>query len=242
MALPPNKKVPDAKASTSPGDYPYIFGSRDTNGAGVVTGVDPNKPNESYRSEINHDGSFETREISAKFDGMVTSHNHHERHNAGSSSKNNDGNVDTSGQATMNSNVKGDSGSASGGTEYKGSNKSIGGAADSSTSVSPGGKSYKLYNDDVIEYMSKDKALSVDGNEIIAIGGSSVSMISGDYGVHVQGSGGLDLQSESKAQLNCLSDIIITSLTTITLVVGASSIVLTPSTITIKSPKIDLNP
>jgi len=241
MGQPPNKKVPDPAAISNPGDYPYIFGYRDTNGAGVITAVDPNKPNESYRCEINHDGSFETREISDEFDGMVTSHIHHERLNVGSTSKNNDGNVDISGQATLNMNIKGDIGTASGGTEYKAANKSVVGVSESSTSVSPGGKSYKLHDDDVIEYISKDRAISVDGNEVKAIGGSSMTMVSGGFGIHAQGSG-LDLQSETRGQFDCLADIKITSLTNITLKVGASSIIITPASIIIKSPRVDINP
>jgi hypothetical protein len=241
MGQPPNKKVPDPIAITNPGDYPYVFGYRDTNGAGVITGVNPNKPNESYRSEINHDGSFETREISDEFDGMVTSHVHHERLNAGSTSKNNDGNVDISGQATLNMNIKGDIGSSSGGTEYRAANKSVVGTSESSTSVAPGGKTYRLHDDDVIEYMSKDRAISVDGNEVKAVGGSSITMISGGYGIHAQGTG-LDLQSETRGQFNCLGDIQITSLTNITLKVGASTITITPASIIIKSPRVDINP
>jgi hypothetical protein len=76
MGQPPNKKLPDPAAISNPGDYPYIFGYRDTNGAGVITAVDPNKPNESYRSEINHDGSFETREISDEYDGYYYTAKH----------------------------------------------------------------------------------------------------------------------------------------------------------------------
>lgn len=235
MGQPPNKKLPDPKAITTPGDYPYIFGHRDTNGAGVITAVDPNNPNDSYRCEINHDGSFETREISDEYDGMVTSHVHHERLNAGSTSKNNDGNVDISGQATFNMNIKGDIGTSSGGTEYRAAEKSIVGTSESSTSVAPGGKTYRLHDDDVIEYMSKDRAISVDGNDVTAVGGSSLTMVSGGFGIHAQGSG-LDLQSETRGQFNCLGDIQITSLTNITLKVGASMIVMTPASITITSP------
>ena len=234
MGQPPNKKLPDPKAITDPGDYPYIFGYRDTNGAGVISGIDPNKPNESYRSEINHDGSFETREISDEYDGMVTSHNHHERLNAGSTSKNNDGNVDFSGQATLNSNYQGDVGYASGGTEYKAAVKTISGSAESSTTVAPGGKSYKLYDDDVIEYMSKDRAISVDGNEVRAIGKSSITMVQGDFGIHAQGSNGLDLQSESEAQLRATQKINIQSDTEILLKVGGATVDVTPATITAK--------
>ena len=216
MGIPPNKKIPDSAAAEKPGDYPYIFGHRDTNGAGVMMGVNPNKPNESYRSEKNHDGSFETREISAEFGGMVTSHQHHERANAGSSSKNNDGNVDTSGQATNNSNVKGDSGSASGGTEYKGSGKSVGGAAEASTCVAPGGKVYQLHSDDVVQNIEKDKIVNVDGKHTSSIGGLCFAMIGGDYGLHVQGKKGIDIKADN--------DITIESKTKITLKVGKNSI------------------
>jgi hypothetical protein len=205
-------------------------------------GVDPNKPNESYRSEINHDGSFETREISDEFDGMVTSHQHHERANAGSSSKNNDGNVDTSGQATMNTNVKGDTGSASGGTEYKGNQKSIGGSSESAASFTPGGKLYTLSEDDIIENTKKDKLTDVGGNDIKSVGGLSYIMTGGDYGVHAQGGKGVDIQSESKAQIHAVSDILIESDSKITLKVGASTIVITSGNITIKSPRVDINP
>ena len=245
MAEPPNKKIPESAAQEKSVEHPvFLFMEVDALGRATTKHANPSKPNDSFTSKVNHDGSFETEEISDSFGGMVTSHKHHERHNAGSSSKNNDGPVDESAQGTKNSNVMGDSGSAAGGTSYVGSTKEIGGSEEGTFKTVPGGKSYTTTTGDIVEKFVGSHHTNIEGDVVRSITGQNFEMVKGDFGLFAQDGGGIDMQSDSgRIRMSAeAQDILIEAKTKITLKVGGSTIVIEPSVITITSAKIDLNP
>lgn len=184
MSQPPNKKVPESAAQTRSVDHPvYLHMITDVLGRVLTTHANPNKPKEAFQSTVNHDGTFSTKEVSDKFKGMNTSHTHHERSNAGSSSKNNDGPVDSSAQGTKNSNVKGDSGGAVGGTSYKGAKKEIGGAQEGTMSTVPGAKTYVHSGGDRAYKLDKNRDTHIDGDDTSTVMGSKIEAVYKDIGL-----------------------------------------------------------
>jgi hypothetical protein len=237
---PPNKKIPESAAQTKEPDHPvYLFMETDTNGRMKGIHRNPNKPNDSYEVDINHDGSYKTKEISDGYNGIETSHTHHERKNAGSSSNNTDGNVDVSNQSTENRNTKGDSGGATGGIQYEGSTKKVGGSQEGNFDVVPGGKSFISKDGDSVVKLTGDQHTSITGDKVDVIVGNKMNIVDGEFGINVQG-GNYDLQLDSgKARIKAGNDILIDSDTKITLKVGSSTIVIDSSSITITSAAVN---
>ena len=98
------------------------------------------------------------------------------------------------------------------------------------------GKTYKIgTGGDNVSYFACDTHEYSEGDHISSTKGNKYTMVKeGDYGVHVQDKN-IDFQADSgKARIKTGSDILIESDTKITLKVGGSSIVITPSNITIK--------
>jgi hypothetical protein len=223
MGMPPNKKVPPSAAQEKEGEWYNYSGEVDALGRVRIKYADPENPNDSHEWLVNHDGSFETRETSEDYEGMITKHDHHERKNTSSTSENTEGNADRSFQSTLNQNTFGDMCNAATGKYYKGSDTEIGGSTNGST-CAPQGKSYSLHADNVVMDLKKDRLVSIEGNDITGVKGLCMIMVQGDYGVHAQGSKGLDLQSESQAQLRAAQKINIKSDSEINLEVGNSTV------------------
>jgi uncharacterized protein (DUF2345 family) len=232
---PPNKKMPPSAAQTKEPEHPvYLYMEADTNGKIKSVHRNPNKPSDSFESEVNHDGSFKTKEVSDGYQGMETSHTHNERKNAGSSSKNTDGNVDESNQSTKNENTKGDKGSASGGTKYEGSTKVVGGASEGKVEVVPGGKTFASKEGDSVTSLKGDQHTSITGDKVDAIVGNKMNIVKGEFGINVQGGGNFDLKVDSgKLQLSSANELTVKSTTKITLAVGNNKIVISPAGISI---------
>jgi len=235
---PPNKKVPESAAQTKSVDHPvYLHMITDVLGRMITTHANPNKPKDAFESTVNHDGTFHTKEVSDSHKGLNTSHTHHERSNAGSSSKNNDGPVDGSAQGTKNSNVKGDSGGATGGTSYKGATKEVGGTAEGSFTTTSGGKTWENKESDWTYRVNGKYHIDVKDDYIAyTYGNRNEIVVGGEYGVHTQGAKSIGLVSQGKdITLNAGKEITLEAGVKITLKVGSSTIVITPSDITITS-------
>jgi len=235
MGMPPNKKVPPSAAQEKEGEWYNYSGEVDALGRVHIKYADPENPNDSHEWLVNHDGSFETREISEDFEGMITKHDHHERKNTTSTSENTEGNADRSFQSTLNQNTFGDMCNAATGKHYEGSEKKIGGSSDSSA-YSPQGKAYSLHPDSVVMDIQKDRLVSIEGNDITGIKGLCMIMAKGDIGLHSQGDNGLDLQSESKAQVRAAQKINIQSDTEIQLKINGCVIDITTASIKLSIP------
>jgi hypothetical protein len=226
MGQPPNKKVPESAAQTKSVVHPvYLHMITDVLGRMITTHANPNKPKDAFHSSVNHDGSFNTEEISDSFKGMKTSHTHHERSNAGSSSKNNDGPVDSSAQGTKNSNVKGDSGGATGGTSYKGAKKEIGGTSEGTMSTVPGAKTYVHSGGDRIYKLDKNCDAHIDGDDTSTVMGSKIDAVYKEIGL-VSVTGNISVKSQS-------GEIKMEAAKKITFKVGTSTIVMEPTQITV---------
>jgi hypothetical protein len=120
-------------------------------------------------------------------------------------------------------------------------------------------KSYSTSQGDVVEEHSGNFHISYEQDFISAIKSNMITMVNeGDYALSVQ-AGNYDAQIMQKARIYASSDILIESLTKVTLKVGVSTIVLTPTDITLDvagvsnitldalgitqvGPRIDLNP
>jgi len=235
MSQPPNKKVPESAAQTRSVDHPvYLHMITDVLGRVLTTHANPNKPKEAFQSTVNHDGTFSTKEVSDKFKGMNTSHKHHERSNAGSSSKNNDGPVDSSAQGTKNSNVMGDSGGGVKGTEYKGSTKQIGGSAEGAYITTPGGKSYLDAGGDLIFNIKGRYDINVKDDSVSTTYGNQQLNVLGNFGLHVQKSKGIGIVSDNGKITVKTADVIeIEAGKRITLSVGNTYITMIPGGIEI---------
>jgi len=103
-------------------------------------------------------------------------------------------------------------------------------------------KSYATSQGDVVEEHAGNYHISYEKDFVAAVQSNMITMVSqGDYALNIQ-AGNYDTQIMQKARIYAADDILIESLTNITLQVGASSITMTPTNITIVSPRIDLNP
>lgn len=83
---------------------------------------------------------------------------------------------------------------------------------------------------------------SVKKDSVTTVGENDIKIVKGgDSALHVQ-SGNYDAHVSEKGRIYTGNDLLIESATKITLKVGASTIVITPSNITVRSARIDLNP
>ena len=251
-----NSKLPKSAPTKVKPEYPYLHETQDVNGKKTSVHANPNKPNESFESMFNHDGSFKTKEIAEKYKGLVTALAHEVRnYTSGGSSSQTDGHKDTAVGSTQNTNVKGGAAEGVGKEKLAGAQKTISGSAEGSYVTDANGNSYKDSKGDLVTSHKGSYFSSLEGDNINQTTGSKVDIINGgEYQVHVQG-GNFDARVESgKLQIYSGSDMIVNtaaSMTTkslgemliesqyqITIKVGGSSIVIDTGSITIKSPSI----
>lgn len=234
MVDTPEGKMPVTVAQNSDGEWYNYSGRVDACGLVDICHVDVEAPYNSHSWKVNHDGSFETNEISDQYDGMTTKSLNHARENAASSSENVDGNADRSFQASLNQNTFGDMCTAAAGKHYKGSDTEIGGATNGSTSA-PQGKSYTLCSDNVVMDLKKDRFVSIEGRDVTSVEGVYFVASASSIGFHAQGKG-IDLQSETQAQVRATQKINVQSDTEIQLKINGCVIDITTSTIKLSIP------
>ena len=240
-----NKKLEDSpwKSRITP-KYPYATGETDILGKSETNYANPNAPNDASSEIIQHDGSFETKEISAQKNGLLNRLYHNVRdYIAGGSSQNTDGQIDISGQSNQRTNIKQDNGVSVGGEHYQGvGGKVISGSKDPTFNHNTNGDTFTTSSGNVVSQHDGHSHESFNGDKIQQVSGNKHTIIeSGECGLHVQG-GNLDYQVDGgKLRLKSGLDLIITSDTTITLKVGASVIVISPNKITINADKVYIN-
>lgn len=245
-----HKLVKDSPLDRIKGDpYPFMSGHQTTNGELHLKVQHPEFPKASSEEKVSPDGSYEHTEYNEKLKGLTSSLKHHSRgYNSGGNSSQVDGHSDSSNESTKRTVTKGDTGNETGGDAYSGAGgKTIKGQKGDEVTISGGGQKIRITTNnspggDSISNYAGDTHENFEGDHIRSVNGNKYTMVKeGDFGVHVQDKN-LDFQADSgKARIKTGSDITIESDTKITLKVGGSSIVLTPSGITINtSGKIDI--
>jgi uncharacterized Fe-S cluster protein YjdI len=232
-----NNKLPKAAPEKVVCDYPYLYQEQTLCGELFSRYNNPEKPNESYTSQFNADGSYKTRQISDQYKGLITALAHEVRkYIGGGSSEQVDGNKDTNTESTSNENVRGEKSSGVGENNYAGAKKNIGGTSQGSFINDTNGTTYKTSKGDVVSSHVGSHYESLEGDNVKAITGNKIDIINeGEHQVHVQG-GNMDTRVESgKYKIYSGDEMIITSATKITLKVGSSEIIIDNGEITIKS-------
>jgi hypothetical protein len=248
-----NSKLPKAAPEKVVCEYPYLYQEQTLCGELFSRYNNPEKPNESYTSQFNADGSFKTQQISDQYKGLITALAHEVRkYINGGSSEQVDGNKDTNTESTSNENVKGDKSSGVGENNFAGAKKNIGGTSQGSFINDTNGTTYKTSKGDVVSSHVGSNYESLEGDNVKAITGNKIDIINeGEYQIHVQ-NGNMDTRVESgKLQIysgdamivntastalyKSIDDMTVTSDSKITLKVGSSEIIITSGEITLKS-------
>lgn len=192
-------------------------------------------------------GSFRTRASHDKTE-LTTSFNYETRdYNKGGHSSTHETHVETYVKDTRKVTVEGDNSKEIGRNNYEvTAGQKIASALEGTIENSAAGASeaptYRLSEGDLIQEHSGNYHQSFGKDKVQNITGNKITMIKeGDYACHVQ-SGNWDTQVSSEGRLYTSKDLLIESETKITLKVGSSTIVITPSNITLVSARIDLNP
>jgi len=219
------------------GEYPYLHVTQDGGGGQIINNITPGKesffhiqPSGSY-----HGHSADGSKVEATANGtwaysgnghVTTVDGNHDVKVSGGSRQNHDSGVSKE--------VNGD--------HYQGgSGHQIDGTSDTKYHHSSG----DIFNTVEGDYVS-DRVGSVHdnvtGDHVIHITGNKTEIVSsGDSGINIQ-NGNMDIQIDSgKARLYSLNDMLIQSVTSITLKVGSSIIVMSPNGITIHGTTVKIN-
>lgn len=247
-----NSKLPDPSylAGRSKPDYPFVFKEQDTNGKISVKYVNPAEPYTAFQLDMEHSGAYKSSEINQTYSGLTTVMSHENRvYTVGGDSKNTDGHKDDSVGATKNETVAGDVGHQIGGDHHHGvAGNVVGGGGGDKVDHTAAGHTYNITGGDSMHFHDGNEHKSIGGDEVKSITGNMHTTISeGDHGFHVQ-TGSMDIRVEagqyqlysgSNLVVNTASNMTITSPMQISITCGNSSIVMTPSSITIKATAIN---
>lgn len=224
-----------------------VFGHVTHLGGREMRYEDINNPDKYTKHTNLPTGSFETVDMSSDKKEIRNSLFVGETRNytGGGSSSQVDGHQDNNTESTFRINVAGDLGTSTK-TFYHTSTEGsviahnrykkefVVAASDSKSFSGSFGDQVNEHDGNWHEGFKKDHVQGVAGNKITMVE-------KGDYAVHVQ-KGNYDAHIGARGRIFSTADMLIESKTTITLKVGASTIVIGPSNITITSPRIDLNP
>jgi hypothetical protein len=234
-------------------EYPWVRGEADVCGGTNFVYANPEKPEDSSSVIFHPDATFTTKEFDIDKKGLTNSLLHENRlYVSGGDSKNTDGHKDEKNHSTNNKDTVGDDGKTTGGDSYNGvGGKRMGGAQEGVFENNSEGTTYKTSKGDVVSEHTGSNHYSLEGDDISSIKGNKIVIISdGEYQTHVQG-GNMDTRVEggklqifsgddmivntaSKAVYNSVEELLVSSLTKITLRVGDSEIEISSSSITLK--------
>lgn len=240
-----NKKLP-IKNPNKELRYPFFSSEIDDTGYQKIKVNDPEAPDESCTITQTHNGGFQSSHVDNDVKGLDVglSPGRGASYSGGGYNRHTGGHSEDTGENTKHSKYEGDTGHESGGDGYKGyAGSTFEGQKGDSFNHTSEGKKYSTSSGDIITEHTGDKHDSTEGDVVNSITGNKVQMVKdGEYAIHVQ-SGNMDTQIDNgKHRIKAGNDILIESDTKITLKVGSSTIVIDSSSVTIKSPKIDLNP
>lgn len=108
---------------------------------------------------------------------------------------------------------------------------SVNASKDSQVNAATGGDKFETTSGNIITDHDGHVNYNITGDLVTQVTGHKIDMITGEYGVHVSG-GNMDIAIDG-------GDYKVESPTKILLVVGSSSITMTPNKITIKSPAVE---
>lgn len=116
-----------------------------------------------------------------------------------------------------------------------------GGTTVRKTNPGSGSLDMNITHGDRVESHEGDVHQEFEGDHMTSVRGNDIRMIrEGEYGVHVQ-EGNYDVDIKGLARIFSEDEMLIESLTKITIKVGNSTIILRPDNIELDSPRIDLN-
>lgn len=247
MSASNNEILPGNPSSNMSLKYPYYAASKDVNGGSVLESKVPGQPEMFFTEKYSPSGGYESVQYHPEAGEQRTVMNRGRvaNYTAGSVSNNVDGHVDQRVRSTMRTNVNGDSAMQVGrNNSYAVAGEFVESVSGTRTSRVNQGSESMTYNSsagDVVnehtgnyhEAFQKDLVTSVTKNAIFLVN-------EGDYAIHVQ-AGNYDSHIKEKARLYADNDILIESKTKITLKVGNSTIVMTPTGIDMDADRIDLN-
>lgn len=251
-----NKKLPEHAWDTEEvvPKYGTIYGFQGILGEHKFVFSNPAEPENYSYQEVDASGTYKTLQKSKEKVEIQTCLDVGEKRSycAGGTSNHCDGNVDQKNMSTSRKDTVGDDGESIGGkkfvTHVQGQYR-VAGSADAnfvldSQQASPLSKTKSFFatdGDRIYEHDGDDNS-AYTGDYVQAVTGNKISMVEkGDYAVHVQ-KGNYDCHVAANGRIYTDKDLLIESGTKITLKVGGSTIEITPSNITIKSARIDLNP
>jgi hypothetical protein len=222
------------------GTYPNLHVSQGADGHQIIRSLEPGK--ESY-FEVQPSGSYEGHYQ----DGTSVSVGVGKSYEYGGDGKSStiDGHHDAKVSGTMRTNSDGGRSSETAGDQYSGgSGTSINGTNDSAMTHSTGDIFHTSEGNHVTDHTGHVHH-NVTGDLVSSVKGNKMEIINGEWGINSQ-DGNVDIQVDGgKFRLFDVGDILIESTTKITLKVGTSTIVITPSTIEIMaqggSGRIDIN-
>jgi hypothetical protein len=227
--------------------YGWVYGEADALGGHKFIYRNIKEPDKNSSQELTPSGSYKTihqdadkKEVVSKlYPGEIRDYA------AGGRSEHTDGHKDMSVESTFREVIAGDHSFQGGRNGYVGyAENLISGAKNQFKGImgASESKSYSTSQGDVVEEHSGNFHISYEKDFVAAVKSNMITMVNeGDYALNVQ-AGNYDAQIMQKARIYASSDILIESLTKVTLKVGASSITMTPTGITAVSPLIDLNP
>lgn len=244
-----NKRFPENPLDPKSGsgcvaEYGEVSGFRTRTGSFKITGtsLDPNK--KLFEEDYNSMGYYTTSQDHEE-GPLQTKFSNHERNYAAAGVTNNaDSHTDNTTESTSHTASKGDSGSQTGGNTYSSTAGMEINVNQNSVNLSNGGsRSVKmdLSNGDKILNHTGNYHANYEDDHITSIKNNDMRMVSdGDHALHVQ-KGNYDVDIKGLARIFSEDEMLIESLTKITIKVGNSTIILRPDNIELDSPRIDLN-
>lgn len=236
-------------------EYSTLFGERNLFGDYKFTHLNPDKPEEYYVEESNPiTGKYSTRKVSlheipgdpvpVKAITQSFEPGHTREFTQGSAAKTTMSHIHETGDANRLGEYTKDSVDQITGYKFTTDvgnihtsrltdiNYTVGSSVPTSMDLSSGDKVYN-HDGDIHQAFEGDHVTSVRGNDIRMIR-------EGEHALHVQ-EGNYDVDIKGLARVFSEDEMLIESLTKITIKVGNSTIILTPDNIELDSPRIDLN-
>lgn len=248
-----NQKLPE-EPRFNPDDgevspkYPYITGEVNRLGSEKIRYENPYEPDKAFHASLEVNGSYsinQNHSEDGKEGNYDFSYGEKRSYTSGGASSSSEGSVDRATWGASRDNVMSDKGQSIVGDFHSGVNgQNIGVGQSPSIEHTNNGDSYKSTQGNRTQDHVGHIATNLEGSLTHSISGNYMVMLAksnnddqgvGDHGIHIQ-DGNMDTQVDSgKYRIKAGNDITINSTTKITLVVGDSSIEITPTDITIKA-------
>ena len=216
------------------GEYPNLQVSQDAAGNQSIKSIEPGKESS---FEVKPSGSYEGHGPDGAKVSVTVGKEH--KYNADGVSSVADGHSDTKVSGSSRSTVAGGSHSETGGNKYDGAGgASVSGSGDSQINHSSG-DGFSITEGNLVTDHTGHVNHNYNGDYVEVTNGHKVTIVNGENGITVQ-SGNMDTQvSDGKYRVKASDEITIDSDTKIILKVGSSTVVITPSGVTITASKVD---